>query len=286
MPLFFMIAGYAHGMKDHFSNGQKFSGYLKKYVIELYLPALYFSFIFWLQKYLRSSLTNDVAGLQLTSAENFFYIPLLGILEYWFICTLFFIKTLHILLENVCKRKMLLSAFWVLSFVVITLFSSSLPKFIARFSFGFYFHIGYLMRQHGLITADNHPKFYYGIIMLITGIIILFLPASVMNYTVSTLISIAFFIIFYSLGVCNSFLMKCGIYSMVIYATHIRILVLNDSIFRFMGLSSSVNVLVLRFISIVIAILVPLGVVWLYKNVKSLRWIEYIFYPGKLLLKK
>ena len=31
------------------------------------------------------------------------------------------------------------------------------------------------------------------------------------------------------------------------------------------------------------ALFIPLAIVWLYKNVKCLRWVEYIFYPSRLL---
>ena len=65
--------------------------------------------------------------------------------------------------------------------------------------------------------------------------------------------------------------------------------VLNVSIFT--SVSSAISFVmrdmpfVAAVLTFVLAVSVSLFVVWLYKNVKPLRWIEYIFYPGKLMKK-
>lgn len=104
----FIIAGYAHGMKEHFSSGQTYKSYLRKYMIDLYLPCIFFSLIYWLPKYiLRSSSIGTAEGLIPTSIDGLFRIPFFGFSAYWFICTLFFVKILHLVFERYLKLESL-----------------------------------------------------------------------------------------------------------------------------------------------------------------------------------
>ena len=57
-------------------------------------------------------------------------------------------------------------------------------------------------------------------------------------------------------------------------------------IFTVSGLSVSADPVVMFAAAFVPAMVIPLLAVYLYRNVKYLRWIEYIFYPGKLIFRK
>ena len=283
MPLMFMISGYVHGMKDHFSGSENFSGYLKKYLAELYLPAMYFSVTYWLLKYFLISPSNNAEGFNLVSVKDFCMIPILGFNEYWFLCTLFFVKAVHVLLEYVFRHKYMISLFWLLLFILINIFSSSLPVFLSRFSFGFCFHIGYLLRTKSLISPKQHPRLLYGLILLASGVILYCLGSP--KSAVSLTLSLSMFIIFYAAGITNSFLVRCGVYSMIIYCLHVYVITLTRLIYRFAGLTESISPAVLFVITSAAGVVLPLFVVMLYQNVKALGWIEYIFFPGKLLKK-
>ena len=70
---------------------------------------------------------------------------------------------------------------------------------------------------------------------------------------------------------------------MVVYCLHNYAAASLRMLFTVSGLSSSASPIILAAIGIIFAMTAPLAVVWLYKNVKCLRWIEYIFYPGKMI---
>ena len=285
MPLMFIIAGYAHGMKEHFSSGQTYSYYFRKYIIDLYLPCMFFSLIYWLPKYILSSSPVGMAeGLIKTNIEGLFMIPFLGFSAYWFLCTLFFVKMLHLLFERYVKSESLHFVFWLLMYaaaVVLFLRGNSYNKYV--FYLGIYFHMGFMMKRHNLIPK----KFSLGIILLFAGAAFFcaskfYGRSNIFLHTGSSICtSLALFIIFYALDIRNRFLVTCGVYSMVIYCLHDWILSSSRVIYRFTGLSSSANIFVLFMMSFICAVFIPLIIVWVYKHVKCLRWVEYIFYPGR-----
>lgn len=98
--------------------------------------------------------------------------------------------------------------------------------------------------------------------------------------------SLGLFTVFYALGINIGFLSLCGMYSMVIYALHSYGFVALKLAYKLLGMSSFINPTVFYVIGLLSGVIMPLILVWLYKNVKCLRWIEYIFYPGKLILRK
>ena len=289
-----MIAGYVHGMKDHFSAGQKFSGYLKKYVVDLYLPCIYFSLAYWLLKYfLISPLNNSLnftEGLTFTST-HLYLIPLTGIREYWFICTLFFVKVIHVAFEGLFRRANVNALFWCIAFIAARFCGMKIFYSTAIFSYGLYFHIGFMMKRKDIISESRHPAAIWGLSLFVAGFMFFLFPymndtSNAFTGTAAALfMSIALIMIFYAFGIKNRFLAYCGVFSMVIYALHLYIISFMRFSYRFAGLSSTVNSAILYFVCFIAALFVPLLVIKLYQNVKCFRWIEYIFYPGKLLPK-
>ena len=286
MPLMFMISGYVDGMKEN-SSGTLWQ--IKKSVVGIYLPCLYFSFLIWFPKFLWSALgINNAEGFNLASVNDLFRIPFYGFDIYWFLCALFFVKLLHILNEHFIPSWKFRVLFWACAFVLYESWTGA-PSFCR---YGLYFFIGYTLRQKNLITQDNHPETLWGMLLLFAGMIIFSASyfyglENVFTRTGAALCtSLALFVIFYAWDIRGKFLAFCGACSMVIYVLHNPVTASLRLIFRRLWLSSSVNPALLFVICCVMCVLVPLCVIMLYKKVNCLRWIEYIFYPGKLIFRK
>lgn len=297
MPFFFLMAGYAHGMKNHFSSGQRYSGYIKKYFVELYLPCLYLSLMYWILKYFLLSPSSNIANVKLTSLTDLYLIPLLGFNEYWFISVLFFMKVIHISADYIFRNKKAVLIFWlaviagVYAFLAVKYYRGVGYMQIEQLYRGLFFPIGYAIRQWNIITEDKHPKVLYGLIFFIVGSLSFFLPR--LNGTTTffseaasaIFISVGLMIMFYAFRLDNAFLVFCGVYSMVFYVLHVYVIAAVRMLYKLSGLSSAVNPLILFAVCFAVSLLVPFLIIKLYKNVKCFRWIEYIFYPGRLLLK-
>ncbi len=297
MPFFFLIAGYAHGMKDHFSGGQRYSGYIRKYFVELYLPALYLSLMYWGPKYFLLSPSSNIANVKLTSLTALYLIPIFGFEEYWFITVLFFMKVIHISAEYVFRTKKALLIFWlaviagVYAFLAVKYYGGVGYSKIEQLYRGLFFPIGYAIRQWNIITEDKHPKALYGLIVFVGGSLSFLLPG--LNGTTTffseaasaIFISVGLMIMFYAFGTDNGFLVFCGVYSMVFYVVHVYVIAAVRMLYKLLGLASVVNPSILFAVCFAVSLLVPFLLVKLYQNVKCFRWVEYIFYPGRLLLK-
>ena len=284
MPLFFMIAGYSHGMKDRFSSGHNYLYYFTKFLLDLYIPCLIFSLMYWSLNYFIFDSGNNTANFKLATLNDLYRLPFFGTNQYYFLCTLFLIKITHTALEYLFnKHKILNSAFWLLLFVSGQFIN--IPGFFAQLFSGFYFHIGYIMRTR---EGFARSKILYALILICAGVLCCVMPFT--NFLTKTggalFMSLGLFTLFYSLKINNSFLVLCGVNCMVIYCLHNYVTAIFRLIYKFAGLSS-LNMPVLMFLlCFILAVFVPLLVVKIYKRVKFLRWIEYIFYPGKLFYKK
>lgn len=150
-------------------------------------------------------------------------------------------------------------------------------------SHGFYFHVGYLLKRKELITDSNHPRLVYGLLLAVIGTVLLSVRGS--NIGAALCISLALFIVFYDLRIDNTFLVSCGLSSMVIFVTHQYTRNLMRMVYRYLGWSYSADPALLFVVCSVVCVMFPLLLVKLYKNVRCFRWVEYIFYPGRLILK-
>ena len=254
-------------------------------MIDLYLPCIYFSLSYWLLKYFLISPSNNAEGVTLTSTLELCLIPLKGFQEYWFLCTLFFVKVIHAAFEGLCRRANINALFWCVIFAAAKFCGADCLDSMAGLSYGLYFHIGFLMRRNNLIR----PRAIYGVLLFVAGFMFFLLPyvkgsADIFTGTAAALfMSTGLMIMFYAFWIENRFLAYCGIVSMVIYALHNYLIAFMRFAFRLMGLSSAVNPAVLFIVCCFAALFVPLLVIKLYKNVECLSWIEYIFYPSKIL---
>lgn len=197
-------------------------------------------------------------------------------------------KVIHSAFEcSPCPEK-IHSAFWVIVFIISLCAKNFLP---VNISLGLYFHIGCVLKRSNCISREKNPGVMAGLMLFVAGAILFFVPYAFDSANIFTGICASLrscfglFAMFYAMGVNYSWLVICGLYSMVIYCLHNWITACFRMIFTVTGLSSSSEPVIMFTAAFVPAMILPLLCVWLYKNVKGLRWIEYIFYPGKLIRK-
>ncbi len=248
---------------------------------------MFFSYVqFACNKFVFASF--NPAGFRVPDYSELLTIPFLGFKNYWFLCTLFFVKLLDKIFDFDEKINYI---FWLIICVNIIIFRGSLPEVITQFYYGLYFCAGKILKRLEFIES---AKLFYGIIFIIIGMSFFFVPVlyvkgsdlgrlSPLRTYAAIFMSLGLFIAFHALKIDNKFLVTCGVYSMVVYTIHNFIAAPLRVICRLSGLNAPVLMLIFCFI---MAVLIPLLIVKIYKRVKFLRWVEYIFYPGKLFYKK
>ena len=270
----FMIAGFVHAMKDRFR--QEFYPFAKKYFVDLYLPCMYFSLS---QYVLMASIfsSNNPANFGAIKPGDLYALPFSGFKEYWFLAALFFVKVIHAFLECKVHKIWLISAFWLAVFLGVRYVPA--PGFLelaaGRLSMGLYFHAGFLLKRYA-----QRYVLWQGAALWLAGMAC-YLGSFAAGAAMLT--SLGVFAAFYALKIKPGVLVKCGVLSMVIYCLHNWITAVFRMAFKLSGLASSGEPAVLFAVSFCAAMTLPFLVVWLYKNVKALRWVEYIFYPGRMI---
>ncbi len=281
-----MLSGYAHAFKNRYN--VSYLTYLKKYAIDLYLPCIYFSVVYWGLKYFLLQADNS-ANFHTVSLKQLYLIPFQGFNVYWFLCELFFIKMLHTVLECKIRSVYFISVVLLALFLFSYFFCKSMETFTIRC---LYFHAGYLLRRMNYISQAKHPPLIFGLILFQAGLLCFIADYFFSCSNIFTgagaafFMSIALFIIFYAVCVKNKILRICGLYSMVIYCLHDYIFAFLRIVFNFLPLSAYIDPFLLFSLCLVLSVCLPVLFALAYTNLKCFRWIEYIFYPGKLLLKK
>ena len=291
-----MLSGYAEGMKPPVDGTSTLIRRLKKNFVALYLPCMFFSF---LQAFLNLAVfsSSNSIGAHVPTLRHFLMIPFIGFLEYWFLCALFFVKSLHALFERTISREKLHSALWVILFVIYGIYGGNFGEdtgifgtnisrlWLAVFSRGVYFRLGCVIRRRGYVSRGKTPGTLWGLSLLAAGIAVFFAGGRgfVSSAGTGLCMSLGLLILFYALNVSSVFLSVCGLYSLVIYCTHNYAAAVFRILSKLSGLSLASWPVLAYAVCFSAAMFTPLLVVWLYKNVKHLRWAEYLFYPGKLL---
>ncbi len=299
MPLFFALSGYVHGMKPYQPGRRDFIRQFSKNFLSLYIPCLFFSYLQAFLNFIVFSSSN-VADAHIPTLRHFLMIPFIGFLNYWFLMALFTVKCIHLVFERIIKNEILHFSLWVLIFFAARnfdysggIFTASSLAIVSRLSFGLYYHAGYVISRKGFVSPVKTPGIFCGTVLLFAGVAFFLVPyfAGGVNFFTrmgaALCMSFSLLTLFYALSISNVFLSLCGLYSMVIYCIHNYGAIIFRLLCKFSGLQPfmadfPLASFTLCFIS---ALLIPFIVVMLYKNVKCLRWIEYIFYPGKMLKK-
>ena len=288
MPLMFMISGYVHGLTDRHNDGHGWSCHAGRNLVSIYLPYLWVSYFGWAVSLFFFRGTSNPINYNMAQFSELFRIPYIGFREYWFLCTLFQVKLVHIAFECRTKNHIYNTIFWLIVFAAMTYFKPHLPIYVSRFSFGMYFHAGWLMKTKALISTERHPHFSVGVLLIAAGTILHFFPvfSGPLSGTASAVCScLGFFTVFYALKVKPALLVLAGSTSMVMFILHDYVIFAMALVFKFTGFLSG-EPFAASVLTFTLAVGVSLLTVKLYQNVRCFRWIEYIFYPGKLLKKK
>ena len=285
MPLMFMISGYVHGRIDRFHDSRGYSHHTLRNFVSIYLPYLWISYFGWAVSLLIFRGSSNPINYNMAQFGELFRIPYIGFREYWFLCTLFQVKLVHIAFEYRFRSTVPCTVFWVMVFIALNLCRSSLPLWVYRFQFGMYFHAGYLLKTRNIITSERPPKLLWGVLMIAVAEVMYFMPSvhgHAASISVSALMSLGLFAVFYALKIRPALLVLPGSTSMVMFIVHDYVIFSMALLFKFAGLLRETPIAA-YLLTFALAVAVPLLIVKLYRNVKAMRWIEYLFYPGNLL---
>lgn len=226
MPLFFMLSGYVHGMRPIQMGKQNFFQQFRKIFMALYVPCLFFSYLQAVLNLIAFSSSNP-ANVHIPDLQNFLMIPFKGFLNYWFLCSLFFIRSIHLFFECIVGNKYLHSALWLIVFILAGFSGDGVLHTVAsQLQFGFYFHAGYIVSAKNYVSREKNPGVFCGTLLLSAGLIFFFMIDCVaenkffMRAASASCMSLSLLIFFYALSIRNKFLSLCGVYSMVIYCVH------------------------------------------------------------------
>ena len=283
MPLLFMIAGYVYGIKGYSSEERSIASVFRKNFVSIYLPCIIFSLTDWVLKHFVFKSYDPQTVADSMGFTGLITAGLGGLRKYWFLSVLFFVKMLHAVLE----RKRLNSVFWIIALIVSVCFSDDLPLFVRRLADGgFFFHAGYIVKRRDYITSEKCPSLVWGILLFVAGAILsrtVGICRTPLAVPLSALCScLGMFTAFYSLKISHPVFAVSGLYSMVIYCLHNYANAFLNVIHLPRLMPFPVG---LYFMYAAAGICLPFLVVVLYKNVKPLRWAEYLFYPGRLFSK-
>ena len=258
------------------------------YICHIYLPYLWFAYFGFAVSLLIFRGSSNPINYNMAQVGELFRIPYVGFREYWFLCTLFQIKLVHTAFECKSISPVYNTIFWVISFIILNCIKSDIPLYVYRFHFGMYFHAGYLLQNRSIINNDKQPPLIWAVILIVTASTSHF--TSISCYSFSGIISaicmcLGLFIVFYAAKITPSLLVLAGSTSMVMFILHDYVIFAMTLMFKFTGIMSGVPFLA-ALLTFTLAVSVSLLVVKVYQNVKCLRWIEYIFYPGKLMKNK
>ena len=282
MPMFFVVSGFVEcinrkniGIKDS----------LVKNIISLYVPYVVFNFVYWLERALAGVLFNVqmVEGAEKTWSE---ILPLfyMGKGPSWFILALLLIKTVFHIFDYY------LSDVWanLILFICFAAYYLGVAKgtFWSWLSYGIFFVVGYYLSKY--LCYVEKKKYLVGtasLLMLVLGI--KSFVKNGLSLEVKVLVGISVTVILFLIlhkKEKKSWCYLLGQNSMVVLMVHWIVQgIMEVVIFNVLNISSAgVGMIMLIISQLIIAVLV----IYSYKNVKILYWIEYFFYPWKLWTKK
>lgn len=276
MPLFFMISGYVYK-----SNAEKVVNIVVKNIIKCYIPYLFLNYLYWLERALASKLFGIqlAKGVSEISWKEILRLSWAGDSLTWFLLSILLVKIIFNILDTYTSdivSFICFSSFFWLSF----LFPQN--RLFAYLGWGFFFVLGYFIHKYDIEKRNT------GIILIICINII---AIGVVRYVecgldmlVKLLIGVSVFVIYmlYAQYVPDMKpIIFCGKYSMVVYMVH--------------GLSQYVSYFIItlifnfRFPLVVLSLMLLLQLLFSFVTVMmftKVKWLQFIFYPYKFLVKK
>lgn len=274
MPLFFMISGYVYKCYN-----EKISKIIIKNVISLYVPYLFFNYLYWAER----TIASVIFGLQLDRNDYPSGIKLLwmGDGATWFLLSMLLVKTVFGILD-MCLSKATIVSIFSLLFWLSCIFPQN--KLLEYLHWGIFFSIGYVISRWSVKKEWVNVIYVVCINMFLFGIerYILFGVDKFVKIFIGTSIFIMYMYIknISHMGLLALF----GRNSMVIYIVHgLSQYICYYAIVELFHIK--VPIIVLGLI-IILQILLAFLIIILFTRVRCLHWIQIIFYPYKYMIEK
>ena len=286
MPVFFAIAGYVN-----FISVQRHKDGIKDAVIKeifsLYIPYLLLNFGCYLEKHLAEwglgIYGQTSVPLSFKGVISLFYIPD-GIS--WFLFALFLIKIISTLTKSLSEY--VAPSFFAAVFVLYNIGVIELPYIIYYISWGVFFEIGYFASKYNFCNVQNRKRtaacLILCVIAITVGIILFMSQMNEFEFTVKLLIGSGLFLMLLMIPEIKwniKPLAFLGKNTMIVYIVHgltgyIAYLIMNAFVKN--GYIIVLGMICLQSLLAYLCYLLMIKVRWMH-------WLEYIFYPYRLLKK-
>lgn len=281
MPLMFAVSGYVAGMGQKRHEKEANGTYILKSVVSLYIPYLIFNMLFVLGKLFVLKGTVELG------MENLYFGAILPSGVFWFLLALLVIRVVSWLLHKyLAKQEWLVLVFAVvvaLAGVIVHVEFFALDRIV---QFWVCYEAGFF-----LYLAENkwkHSNIVFGAAGFVMAAVSLVLFEDITSYFAKIFIGIgiSLFLLAITSGYRwnNPVVSLLGMQTMVIYLLHSFVTGPLNSVFNLVLPSGGYVVRLL--LQTLILFVFPLVAVFVYKKIKIFAWVEYFFYPNKLVYKK
>ena len=282
MPMIFICSGYLAGKTQIDKNRVSLLTLVKKNVFALYVPYLWSIYLWWVIKMFLYKGNEAVEFNEIYT--NLFS----GRSSFWFLLALLLIKVLHDFCDYYVPKMELL--FWITVFGIATvsyLYVGSIWKLLYWLSYGIYFIAGYQLKKWDIcnkLEKINLTYIFWGVVLILIGYM---LPGEVNCIYKKFFTGMGITFLFYMLTVKYKLRSKTvefiGKNSMVFYLLHLFVSPLIRVVLLKMNVTSYTMQLL---IGIIICLLTSMVCITLYGRYTFFAWIQYFFYPGRLINKK
>ncbi len=279
LPLMFILSGMTEKLFGKLNKNKiSYFEYLKKNIIQLYIPYLIFVYLFWFIKMFIFSGNHEATFSDL---YTLFYS---GKWVFWYLLSLLIIKVVHGIFEKNKNLKYINTIFWILIYIlnIILLSKSKTLVLLNWMSYGLFYNVGYNIAQENIHLHKSKYLIFNAIILIIGIFTFNSVPTEINMVLIGIPLAIILIIIMQKQEKMN-FIKLCGTYSMVIYLLHTIFTAIVRTVFINIGIS---NFTLLLLIGTILSILLSLIIVWSYKNIKLFNFVEYFFYPNRLVERK
>lgn len=272
LPLMFILSGMVEGIFGKLDNNKiSYKKYVKKNIISLYIPYIIFIYFYWFVKMYIFSGNGEA------SFDDFFHLFYNGKWVFWFLLSLLSIKIVHGMFEKYVKNKYICIVFFIIIYIT-SIFTKI--NVITWLSYGLFYSIGYFICKNNILKNYKKYLISFSLIIMIIGLSLMnFVDNSVQMILIGIPTSFLLLYLFYQKN-CLKNIQICGKYSMVIYICHTLFTSLVRTLLIHIGITNFTFLLLLgTFFAIILSLLVVYG----YKKIKILHFLEYLFYPNKVL---
>lgn len=284
MPLFFVVSGYLSFGKNYATT--PVFDIVKKNMIVLYLPYLFMEYGYWLERILAQK-CFDVTLIRDSGNSIGQFVRLLYKNENggagWFLLSMCCIK---IIFELGAKYEKIVYI-TVLFAVVYWLFNLNiLPYAFARYiSWGIFFMAGYYMGKYKTVILNEPFVRIWAFMGVMVGLQLL-IDMKEVNHIVKYIVGVSVSLLLFSFqckrAVCLKPIQWLGRNTLLIFILHRWLQYINFLVWK----NVIGNAAALLATMVLCQIAECYCVYLLYKKVRFLKWIEFIFYPGKFLIQK